>query len=276
HGTHIALVEPRGHREDGLLVLPPQFVRAAHDPDRRELVERDKAEPRSRGRARRWRGRSGRGHRETYGQTAQVFPVVPYPVGIADADLGHPILLGDRAGYLAVEGGVELALHVELGEADARGLNAVGTDHNIGIAEANVSVYIDDACDLLDDFAHFGRKFAEGRRLRPEDLDLDRLLNARKVVDLIHHEGFELSLELGDRCLQLLSERIEDLVHGAALPRGLQTHEDVAGEALGSEEAQLGAGPANVALDAGRIEQHLLDPAEDLVGLAQRRPNRHV
>src|SRR5208282_5453066 len=72
--------------------------------------------------------------------TGPGFPVVPYPVGIADADLGHPILLGDRAGYLAVEGGVELALHVELGEADARGLNAVGTDHNIGIAEANVSV----------------------------------------------------------------------------------------------------------------------------------------
>ena len=71
HGAHIALVEPRGHREDGLLVLPPQFVRASHDPDRRELVERDKADPRSRGRARCWRGRRGRGHCETDGQPTQ-------------------------------------------------------------------------------------------------------------------------------------------------------------------------------------------------------------
>ena len=101
-------------------------------------------------------------HRQTDRQPAQVLAVVPYPVGIADADLGHPVLLGDGAGYLAVEGGVELALDVELGQSNARRLDAVGADHNIGIAEANVRVYIDDALDLLDDFADFGSQVRGG------------------------------------------------------------------------------------------------------------------
>ena len=56
------------------------------------------------------------------GSRASAVVVEPDAVGVADANPGHPILLGDRTGDLAIERGVELRLDIELGEADAGGL----------------------------------------------------------------------------------------------------------------------------------------------------------
>ena len=64
--------------------------------------------------------------------------VVPDPIRVANANLGHAVLLRDRAGHLAVERRVELRLDVHLGQADAGGLDAVGPDDDVGIAEIDV------------------------------------------------------------------------------------------------------------------------------------------
>ena len=87
-----------------------------------------------------WLAAAGGGgrRRQADRQQAQVLAVVPDPVGVADADLGHPVLLGDRAGHLAVERGVELGLDVHLGQADPGRLDAVGPDDDVGIAEIDV------------------------------------------------------------------------------------------------------------------------------------------
>ena len=100
--------------------------------------------------------------------------VVPDPVGVANADLGHPVLLGDRAGHLAVERGVELGLDVGHGEADPCRLDAVGPDHDVGVAEEDVGVHVGRAGDLLDDLADLLGQRAERREVGAEDLDLDR------------------------------------------------------------------------------------------------------
>ncbi len=209
-------------------------------------------------------------------QQAQVFAVVPHPVGVADADLGHAVLLGDRAGHLAVERGVELGLDVELGEADPGRLHAVGPDDDVGVAQVDVGVHVGHAFDFLDDLADLFGQLAECREVGAEDLDLDRAVDARQVVDLVLHQRDELGLQLGDLGLELLAEGVEELVHRPALAGRLEAHEDVAGIRLGREEAELGPGPADVARDVGRLQEHVLDPAHDLVGLGQRGADRHV
>ena len=51
HGAHVAIVKRGGHGEDGLLILTPELVGAADNLDRRELAQRDEADPRRRGRS---------------------------------------------------------------------------------------------------------------------------------------------------------------------------------------------------------------------------------
>ena len=113
-------------------------------------------------------------------------------------------------------------------------------------------------------------------RSGPKTLTSIGLCDARQVVDLVLDQRDKLRLQLGDLFLELLAKRVEDLGRRAALARGLQAHEDVAGIALGGEEAELGARAADVARDVGRLEQDLLHPAEDPVGLGQRGAHRHV
>ena len=115
------------------------------------------------GRARRGGGRRGR---QADRQQAQAFAVEPHPVGVADPDLGHPVLLRDRAGHLAVERGVELRLDIQLGEADPGRLQAVGPDHDVGIAEVDVRVHVRHAFDLLDDLADLLGQLAQLARSR--------------------------------------------------------------------------------------------------------------
>ena len=233
--------------------------------------------PGGRGRARRWRGRSGRGHREADRQQAQVFAVVPDPVGIADADLGHPVLLGDRAGHLAVEGGVELGLDVQLGQADARRLDAVGPDHDVGIAEVDVRVDVGDACDLLDDLADLARPGRGGSpRSGPKTLTSIGLSTPARSLIWSCTSGTNSVSSSGTSCLQLLAERVEDLVHRPALPRGLEADEDVAGVSSRWRRSRARRRSGGCSRDVGRSQQHLLDPAQDLVGLGQRGADRHV
>ena len=140
----------------------------------------------------------GRCHREADRQPAKVFAVISYTVGIADADLGHPVLFGDRAGYLPVEGGIELALDVELGQPNARRSGRCRGGPRYQDCRA-------------------GRACSHRRRPRPSRQSRQPWLqvregslvparrpsprwafHAREVVDLIEHEGNEFRFELGD------------------------------------------------------------------------------
>ena len=81
------------------------------------VVQRDEADPAGAGAAAFAAGVAAGAVARLIGSRPRSFAVVPDPVGVADADLGHPVLLGDRAGHLAVERGVELRLDVQLGRA---------------------------------------------------------------------------------------------------------------------------------------------------------------
>ncbi len=142
-------------------------------------------------------------------------------IGVADPDLGHPVLLRDRAGDLAVERGVELRLDIQLGQADPGRLDAVGADDDVGIAEQDVRIHVNRAGDFLDDLADLLGQFAELGEFGAEDLDFNGTGDARQVVDLVLNERNELRLQLGDLGLKLLPERVEELAHRATLPRGL-------------------------------------------------------
>ena len=135
-------------------------------------------------------------------QQAQAVAVVPDPIGVADPDLGHAVLLRDRAGHLAVERGVELRLDVELGQADAGRLHAVGPDHDVGIAEIDVRVHVRRPVNLLDDLADLFGQLAELGEVGAEDLDLDGAVDARQVVDLVLDQRHELGFQLGDLALR--------------------------------------------------------------------------
>ena len=112
-----------------------QFVRAAHDFDRGQLAERHEADAAGRARATGVPGRRGRGGRQADRQLAKSILVEADAVGIADADFGHSILLGNRAGHLAVEGGVELRSRCPFSVRPTRArLHAVGPDHDVRIA----------------------------------------------------------------------------------------------------------------------------------------------
>ena len=146
--------------------------------------------------------------------------VVPDPIRVADADLGHPVLLRDRAGHLAVERGVELRLDVQLGQADPGRLDAVGPDDDVGIAEVDVR---DSRRPRPATFSTIlptcSASVAERGEVGAEDLDLDRAVDARQVVDLVLDQRHELGLQLGDLGLELLAERVEDLLDRPALRR---------------------------------------------------------
>ena len=178
--------------------------------------------------------------------------VVPDPIRVANANPRHPVLLRDRARHLAVKRRVELRLDVHLGQADAGGLDAVGPDDDVGIAEIDVRIDVGRSRDFLDDLADLLGQRAEGGEVGAEDLDLDGALDARQIIDLVLDQRHEFGLQFRDLGLELLAERVEQLAHRATLPRGLEADQDVAGVRLGGEEAELGARPADVAGDVGR------------------------
>ena len=121
-------------------------------------------------------------------------------------------------------------------------------------------VHVRHAFDLLDDLADLLGQLAQLREVGAEDLDLDRAVDARQVVDLVLHQRHELGLQLGDLGFELLAEGLEDLFGRPALAGRLEAHEDVAGVRLGGEEPELGPGPADVAGDVGRVLQARLRP----------------
>ena len=110
----------------------------------------------------------------------------------------------------------------------------------------------------------------------PKTLTSIGLLHAGEVVDLIEHQRNEFGLQLGDLFL-----RAPRAAHRTSRPSA------AAGpRASGSREyrrysSRWRRSPARrrcggCSPDVGRFEQDLLDAAEDLVGLAQRRAHRHL
>ena len=63
-----------------------------------------------------------------------------------------------------------------------------------GIAEQDVRVDVDGPLDFLDDLADLLGQFAELGQLGAEDLDLDRALDPRQVVDLVLDQRDKLRL----------------------------------------------------------------------------------
>ena len=272
--AEVAVFQLGAHGDNGLLVFTPQLVGTANRLDRRQLAKRDEANPGGRCKARAALRGGGRG--QTDRQEGQMVAVIPDPIRVANANLGHAVLLRDRAGHLAVECRVQLRLDVHIGQADAGGLDAVGPDDDVGIAEIDVRVHVGRAVYLLDHLPNLLGQGAEGREVGAENLDLDGAIDSRQVVDLVLHQRHEFGLQFGDLGLDLLAEHVEQFTRRAPLARGLEADQDVPGVRLGGEETELGARPADVARDIGRAQEHVLDPAHHLVGMGQRGADRHV
>ena len=131
------------------------------------MAEGDEPDPRR-------RRRSSRGGRQADRQAVEPVAGVADGVGIADANLGHPVLLGERAGDLTVERGVQLGLNVQLVQAHARrGLDAVGTDHDVGVTQQDVRIHVRRPLGLLDDLADLLGQLPELRRIGAEDFHFD-------------------------------------------------------------------------------------------------------
>ena len=226
---------------------------------------------------RRWAGRGGwRRHGKADRQQAEAFAVEPHPIGIADPNLCHAVLFRDRAGHLAAGRGIELRLYVQLGQAHPRRLQTIGPDHDVRVAEVDVSVHVRRALDFLDDGADLFGQLAQLGKVRAEDFDFDGAVDAGQVVDLVLHQGHKLGLELGDRSFELFAKGLEELFGRSALAGRLQAHEDVACMGFSGEKAQFSPGPADISRNVGRILQYVFDPAHDLVGLRQRSAHRHL
>ena len=202
--------------------------------------------------------------------------VEPHPVRIADANLGHAVLLGQRAGHLAVERGAELRLDIHFGQADAPGLHAVRSDHDVRIAQEHVRVHVQGDRHFFDHFAHLFRQAAEHGRVGAKNIHFDRRIHAGQVADLILDERNQLDLQLRHLVLQALAQRLGDFAGLAPLAGRLQAHQDVAGIGLRREQPQFGPRAADVARNVVGFQQDRLDAAEHLVGLGQRRAHGHV
>ena len=136
--AEVAAFQLGAHGDNGLLVFTPQLVGTANRTDRRQLAKRNEANP---GGCREARA-AGRGgcRSQADWQQGQMFAIVPDPIRVANANLRQPVLFRDCARDLAVKRGVELRLDVHLGQADAGGLDAVGPDDDVGIAEIDVRI----------------------------------------------------------------------------------------------------------------------------------------
>ena len=140
------------------------------------------------------------------GISARARAIETHPVRIADADVDHAVLLGQRGRHLAVEGRRQLVLDVLLGQAGA-GQAPRGADGPPGrdcpVATWVLTSLAPASSTILP--TSVGQP-AEHGRVGAEDLDLDRAAHPAEVVDLVFDQRVDFRLRLGDLLCQLLFE----------------------------------------------------------------------